>query len=577
MIVTGRRQPDGGGVDLSPLARRPRFTTRRDGSDAGFTLIELLLVMVVLPILMGAVVAVIITSLDDQSSVATRLADSADSQVTSAFYVRDVQSAAYMTTTSSPTSTPWTTPSTCGTGSSLVLGLEWPSGSSQDVVSYWQSNLSSAADGASTAGSRSFTSATASIAVGDVGKGIVETDSRGVIPFGTTVSGISPTTHTLTLSSALSTTQTSISFVLAPQLVRNFCSGSSTATTTAVSQDFFAPTTQAVITCASGAPATCSGSSTTWEPTTGVSSITLAIKEPSGQYNYALTGVPRIVSGATGSTTGGGGGQTIPPFLMLGGGDVVNQSSGSITVDGNAVINGGYFNQSNGTFTVTGTGNSIETTDSPASSACTPSPATCKNISVSSVTSISPAVDDPLKSVADPTQGTSRGCPSGGTLSGTVTLQPGEYTCALTAETSANVTLQAGVYELDGGLSMSSNTSLTGFGVLLYVPCNSANTGYGQDTWAPSCSGTLSLQSAKVNVSPLTGTSAYAGLWYWQNGGDANQINLKGPSATVTFGGFLYAPGAIVSLQSGTNGMVMGGTIASGIQMQNGSAEITGG
>lgn len=545
-------------------------------TDGGFTLIELLLVLVVMPVLVGAVVAVIIASLDSQSGLGTKLADSADSQITSTFYVRDVQSAAYMTTTSTPTSTPWTTPTTCGSGSTFVLGLEWPTSSNQDVVTYWKTQLSSATDGVSTAGSAAFSSASASITVGDVGQAIVETDSLGVIPFGTTVKGVNPTGHTVTLSSALATHQTGVSFVLAPQLVRSFCSGSATATTTAVSQDFFAPTTQAVITCAS-TTCTNSGYASMWAATTGVQGITLAIKEPSGQYNYALSAVPRVSSGSTGSTASGpNDGSAIPPFLMLGGGPVVSQSNGSITVDGNAAINGGYFDQSNGNFTV-GSGYSIETTNSPASTACTQSGADCKDTPTSVFTTIGSPIADPLLGVADPTEGTSRGCPSSGNLSGTVTLQPGEYTCALTGATNSTVTLQPGVYELDGGLSMSSNSTLNGSGILLYLPCNTAGTGYGQDTWAPGCSGSLSLQSASVNVTPLTGTAAYAGLWYWQNGGDANAISIKGPSSTITFAGFMYAPGATVTLKSGTNGMMMGGIIANGVVMQQGTVTLTGG
>jgi prepilin-type N-terminal cleavage/methylation domain-containing protein len=86
--------------------------------DEGFTLIELLVVIIIIPIVVSGISIAIITSLKDDTAVPTRLADSHDAQITSAYFVRDVQSATELW---APTglSTPL-----CGTGNQL-LGLEW--------------------------------------------------------------------------------------------------------------------------------------------------------------------------------------------------------------------------------------------------------------------------------------------------------------------------------------------------------------------------------------------------------------------------------------------------------------------
>jgi prepilin-type N-terminal cleavage/methylation domain-containing protein len=95
-------------------------------NDGGFTLVELLVVMVVMPMIVGAIAFGLITMFNLQGSVGARLAGSGDAQVVSSLYVRDVQSASKITT--APTSSPM-----CGSGSQL-LGLSWSS--AQTVVSY---------------------------------------------------------------------------------------------------------------------------------------------------------------------------------------------------------------------------------------------------------------------------------------------------------------------------------------------------------------------------------------------------------------------------------------------------------
>jgi hypothetical protein len=105
----------------------------QERNEAGTTFIEMLVVVIILPLIVGAIATAVITALNDQKGVSGKLSDSASAQTTSAFYVRDVQSAAYVTTSSA------STPSPCGSGTSFLLGLSWGSPTAGGVVvSYWE-------------------------------------------------------------------------------------------------------------------------------------------------------------------------------------------------------------------------------------------------------------------------------------------------------------------------------------------------------------------------------------------------------------------------------------------------------
>lgn len=124
----------GGRVRLRRALGQHHLGSQRDlahRDEEGFTLLELCIVLVLVPIVMGALAAGLIAVLSLQSSVSTRVADSGDAQLVSVNFVPDVQSAAELTTDASA--------SQCGTGTQL-LGLEWnlnaSSGIYETVVSY---------------------------------------------------------------------------------------------------------------------------------------------------------------------------------------------------------------------------------------------------------------------------------------------------------------------------------------------------------------------------------------------------------------------------------------------------------
>lgn len=120
------------GVRATPTPWCRHGRERAGRGEEGFTLIELVVVILILPIVAGALILVLLSVFSLQGSVANRTSDSADAQTVASKFSDDVQSAAMLTTDS--TSSPQ-----CGTGSQL-LGLEWNFNQSlqtyQTVVSY---------------------------------------------------------------------------------------------------------------------------------------------------------------------------------------------------------------------------------------------------------------------------------------------------------------------------------------------------------------------------------------------------------------------------------------------------------
>src|SRR5258708_1093063 len=87
-----------------------------DRSEAGFTLIELLIVVAVMPLIVGALALGTLSGFSLQTSVSNRLTDSGDAQVVSLNFQNDVQSAAMITTSSTPQTTPQSPTVQCGSG-----------------------------------------------------------------------------------------------------------------------------------------------------------------------------------------------------------------------------------------------------------------------------------------------------------------------------------------------------------------------------------------------------------------------------------------------------------------------------
>ena len=576
------------------------------GYEAGFTLIELAIVLVVLPLIMGAVAVAILVTLQDQAGVSTRLSDSVDSQVTSAFYVRDVQSAQYVTTAPTPGASPWTSAygsPTCGSGKSFVLGLAWSTAgpaSPEVVVSYWTSQLGS---GTGSAAGTTLTASSPVFSSSDIGEGVVQTNGSS-IPVGTTIKTVlSRTAVTLSVPHSGSATGSGITFVVGPSLVRYLCKSGSTDSVT-TSHDFFSPFTHAVVSCVSGhTKPTCSTPTPTpshrrtaghrWVPTFAVSSVTLAVAEPAGKYDYNVSASPRL-SNAKGSPFGNCDAATcfssIPTLLLLGGFHVITEHSThtSITVVGTAVLNTGYLDMTSGSiFKVTtkrsGKGKILSTL-TPPTLVCTTTGAKCSTPPSATVTPwppehITAPVADPLRGLADPGPAAVQPCPGGnGSVTGPVTLQPGQYQhCTLHVKSGGAVTLSAGLYEFDTGITLTGGGSLDGTsGVLIYLPCNKAVDGNNVDTWATRCTEQVRVHNSTISARRIV-SGPYASLWFWQNKGDVQPFTLGGVKNSMRVVGIMYDPGAPVTLSGlGTSTTPLGAIVAANLSVSNSNIQVVG-
>ena len=112
-----------------PIARVRRVTRSRlaperaqRGGESGFTLIELIIVIAVLPIIVGAMTAGLLSVISFTPTISNKLSDSGDAQALSTSFTKDVEGATMVTAAAAATN-----PSACGTGTQ-ILGLQYPNG-----------------------------------------------------------------------------------------------------------------------------------------------------------------------------------------------------------------------------------------------------------------------------------------------------------------------------------------------------------------------------------------------------------------------------------------------------------------
>lgn len=112
-----------------PIARvrsvtRSRLAPERAprGDESGFTLIELIIVVAVMPIIVGAMAAGLLSVISFTPTISNKLSDSGDAQALSTSFTKDVEGATRVTAAAAATN-----PSACGTGTQ-ILGLQYPNG-----------------------------------------------------------------------------------------------------------------------------------------------------------------------------------------------------------------------------------------------------------------------------------------------------------------------------------------------------------------------------------------------------------------------------------------------------------------
>jgi prepilin-type N-terminal cleavage/methylation domain-containing protein len=153
-------------VRLATTSSHDRPNSSSPSRDDGFTLIELLIVIGIMPLLIGAITVATIAVLTQQPTVASRISNSEDALIVSGNYVRDVQSASMITTSTGTVA--------CGAGGKQLLGLQVTNvtgaTTSTTYVSYVEltlgsgSNTKYALDRRSCAGSQAATPVLAQVA-----------------------------------------------------------------------------------------------------------------------------------------------------------------------------------------------------------------------------------------------------------------------------------------------------------------------------------------------------------------------------------------------------------------------------
>jgi prepilin-type N-terminal cleavage/methylation domain-containing protein len=521
------------------LSARCSRCARAQG-EQGFTLIELLIVLVILPIIVGGVSIAVITSLKDSTGVQNRIGDSADAQITSAYYVRDVQSATNLTTDPSASDPALCAAPSSATSSELLLALFWAGSASGDTVtSYWL---------------------------------VSNSQSSGT------------TTYQLTRSFCPNASATSTTPI-------------SPSETSALALDPSGTPQTATVTCATTAPTSCAGYPSGWVSTAGISSVALAALESGSAYQYNLSAAPRSWNSASGGLPPGG--VPFPPITLLGSSGTVlslSGSSNSINVTGGIGFNSDASDAMNiagsslkvvdigGSFSVFGCGSPCNVINLSGSSLSYSLPSAIPTSSSYPTPTLTAPDVSALPTVNCMESGNTYTCPPGqyGSSAFSFLSSASSITVNFTGSASSDVACPY-CYEFDGTLSIagSSNTvefgsgdyifengltisgssnSITGTGVFLYVAVGAVNIN-------------IPGSSNDVNLSPPT-SGPYAGVLLFQASSTSDTIGGSSAEAN-SYNGAIEAPYAQVTIVGSSNGVTIGAIVAKTLIMSGSSGSLT--
>lgn len=155
-------------------------------------------------------------------------------------------------------------------------------------------------------------------------------------------------------------------------------------------------------------------------------------------------------------------------------------------------------------------------------------------------TANAPAMSDPLAHLPAPTGGTT--CPSAVntiSTSGSTTISQGTY-CSITVNNSDTLTLNPGVYYLQGNFTTSPGSRVNGTGVTLYFnpPANTSGT-------------FVAASGSRINLSaPTDPTNPYYGILLWEAASNNTTFNFA-PGSKSSFSGAIYLPGATLDMGDG--------------------------
>lgn len=487
-----------------PAGAGPPDPHRSRGED-GFTLVEMVMVIAIAPLVIGVIALALIAVTDNESAVSTKLADSSDAQVLSAFFVRDVQSASLVTTDATPTA-----PAACGSGTTAIVSLAWPSTPTYEVT-YWRS---------------------APITTNATTHALVTRDFC-------TVSGGTPTPAASDIVAH--------DFPATGTLTQTFTGWVSTLNVTSISINAVAPGSSFQYQ-ASGVPRTAGGGSS------GPTSITVP-------FLVLDTACEPVLTMSSGSTR-----LYLSPNHTAGVMAVNSTCPSTVALSGGSSIVGADIVTANSSLTsVTTTGSSKAPPQVYATGgisdpwASTPAPQWN--------TSALPAVciPDPLTSTYT--------CPAGEYVTNSTVFAPGGsngYALNFTGGvgtttiidqplTVTNASFGAGTYWFEGGFTNTGSTTFGG-GTYIFGTSTTATTMLTQTSGSASMSGSgfFYLPDGNVDMSgggtallaPLGPPNTYAGLLIWAVKGS---MNLSGGSSATSFGGAIYAPAGNVHLSGGSS------------------------
>ena len=400
-------------------------------SESGFTLIELLVVLVIMPLIIGAIAAVVVTGLLNQQSVSSRMTDSTSAELASAYFVRDVQSANFVTTDTDLAGNPNNAP---------------PCGYNPTSEEYYVPPLQATPDDPTPPPPgwlpARYDKSLSPPAWVSPSSGIPIPPPTPTFVLGLSWSASGPDTA--------SSTAVSYSTWSNGDLVRLSCDAAAADSPRAVTvaTGLVHPTTPCSKAMLQSDPLSCLGTTATiapaaaaaaaqsgWQATAGapgISAVTLSGLTAATNYSFNLVGVPRIASPQNQGIEAGT--PTSPALLLMGSTPPpppppsLTCSAGAINVNGDASISGAASLTSGAELNVTGR---LDTTASPAS--------------------------DPFSDLTPPSD------PSPGSASGsapTISYSPGTYS-NLVVPNNTQAVLNSGVYIVNGDLTLSGDSTLT--------------------------------------------------------------------------------------------------------------------
>lgn len=554
--------------------------------EAGFTLVELLVVMVIMPLVIGAIAEAVIVTLRNNPAVSGQIADSVNAQLTSAFYLRDVQGASYVTTDGTiPGPYTASSPEVCGPSGSpgtLLLGLYRPATHSAPALSvgYWEQTSVSPARIERYACSYPGPDFRSSVSSSATASDDVAAANVNIAPgqfAGAAAQGWAPTTAAsfLTAQAALSTTPVPLPVASTAEFIPgavtlDTSAGASVVNCTGVLTGCTIPGALGTLT--AGVDASVTQATITavhllvTETGASHSALNPAVATTGGRYTYDLSASARVGAPAAGGvlpsgcTPGDGCDGPVPPASLIAlGPDGISLNDTASTLDiksGDILADQGPITcRANASITWDG-GGSAELGSS-AADTCGPAADVAPEPDP-----LAPYLPSPFPTQPQPQLPTS-GCG---------TLQPGEYT-----ETITCGLLEPGVYVLDGGISLSGGTSLTvdqtganaGLGALLYLPPAGTNAS-GTETISMNGNSSLAIPPLTAAQAQMAfGSSSLAGVWLWQEAGDTTAFALSGHES-VSSSGIAYLPSASFDV-TGTPGSTLGFVIASSIAISGNS------